>query len=169
MKFDSHDFRFLFSQVKEYFKYLWYEIVVLVILFSFVLSFVFLFCFYSVIFRQVFFVFPSNFISSFSFYSLSRIFHKWFFSTNINIFGTLYLFFAILAGVFGTSLSLLIRHELLAPGHHYFAGNSQLYNVVITAHALIMIFFMVMLLLYVVLVIFLFLYLLVHLIWLFLD
>jgi cytochrome c oxidase subunit 1 len=45
------------------------------------------------------------------------------------------------SGIVGTSLSLLIRLELAKPG--FFSGNGQLYNSVITAHALLIIFFMV--------------------------
>jgi len=47
-------------------------------------------------------------------------------------------------GIVGATFSLMIRLELLTPGHVFFEGDSQLYNVVITAHGLIMIFFMVM-------------------------
>jgi cytochrome c oxidase subunit 1 len=41
-------------------------------------------------------------------------------------------------------MSVLIRLELVAPGDQVFAGNYQLYNVVVTGHAFIMIFFFVM-------------------------
>lgn len=44
----------------------------------------------------------------------------------------------------GTAFSVLIRLELAAPGVQVLSGNHQLYNVVISAHAFLMIFYMVM-------------------------
>lgn len=67
---------------------------------------------------------------------------RWFLSTNAKDIGTLYLIFALFSGLLGTAFSVLIRMELSGPGVQYIADN-QLYNSIITAHALLMIFFMV--------------------------
>jgi cytochrome c oxidase subunit I len=65
------------------------------------------------------------------------------YSTNHKDIGTMYLTFALVAGVIGGLLSIGIRLELQNPGLQFFPTPHE-YNVFATAHGLIMIFFMVM-------------------------
>src|SRR3984957_1923507 len=82
---------------------------------------------------------------------------RYLYSTNHKDIGTLYLVFAICAGLIGTVLSILIRAELMSPGVQVFPlisavmtgdgsadAAKNMYNVFFSSHALIMIFFMVM-------------------------
>ena len=85
---------------------------------------------------------------------------RYVYSTNHKDIGTMYLWFAIIAGVIGGILSILMRMELSQPGIQYFAGlasmvygapadaaidqGKHMFNVFVTAHGLLMIFFMVM-------------------------
>ncbi len=69
---------------------------------------------------------------------------RWLYSTNHKDIGTLYLIFAVLAGLVGGFFSIAMRAELQEPGMQLFATEPHLYNVLVTGHGLIMIFFMVM-------------------------
>ena len=84
-------------------------------------------------------------------------FARWFMSTNHKDIGTLYLIFAIIAGIIGGAISGVMRAELAEPGIQILtqawplgAGSANFdealhhWNVLITAHGLIMVFFMVM-------------------------
>jgi cytochrome c oxidase subunit 1 len=68
---------------------------------------------------------------------------RYLFSTNHKDIGTMYLVFAICAGLLGAGLSIAIRAELQTPGMQVFADGNA-YNVVVAAHGLVMIFFALM-------------------------
>ncbi|MGF1625850.1 MAG: cytochrome c oxidase subunit I [Alphaproteobacteria bacterium] len=70
-------------------------------------------------------------------------FVRWFASTNHKDIGTLYMLFSIVAGLIGGIFSVIMRMELQEPGVQYLADGQQ-WNVIITAHGLIMVFFVVM-------------------------
>jgi cytochrome c oxidase subunit 1 len=69
---------------------------------------------------------------------------RWLFSTNHKDIGTLYLIYAIVMGLIGGLFSVMMRMELAEPGSQILGGDHQFFNVLVTAHGLIMVFFMVM-------------------------
>ena len=73
-------------------------------------------------------------------------FARWFMSTNHKDIGTLYIIFSIITGIIGGFISVLMRMELQNPGFDLLdqATGGQMWNVWITAHGLIMVFFVVM-------------------------
>ena len=68
---------------------------------------------------------------------------RWAYSTNHKDIGTMYLALSLLAAVVGGAASMAIRAELAAPGIQ-FITDAHFYNVLVTAHGFIMVFFVVM-------------------------
>jgi len=73
---------------------------------------------------------------------------RWLYSTNHKDIGIMYLVFSIITGLIGGAFSVYMRMELSHPGVQYMladgAPDGHLWNVIITAHGLIMVFFVVM-------------------------
>jgi cytochrome c oxidase subunit 1 len=68
---------------------------------------------------------------------------RWLYSTNHKDIGTMYIAFALVFGIVGAVLSIFMRIELAEPGMQIFA-DSHTFNVFVTGHGLIMVFFMIM-------------------------
>lgn len=67
----------------------------------------------------------------------------WLWTTNHKRIGILYLLFGGFTGVLSVFLSVLIRLELAFPGHQLLFGQYHLYNVIVTMHGVLMLFFVV--------------------------
>ncbi|HEX9464930.1 MAG TPA: cytochrome c oxidase subunit I [Alphaproteobacteria bacterium] len=68
---------------------------------------------------------------------------RWLYSTNHKDIGTMYLVFSMIAGLLGGAASVYMRAELQNPGLQL-VPDGHFWNMVITAHGLIMVFFTVM-------------------------
>src|SRR5690348_4472746 len=74
---------------------------------------------------------------------------RWLWSTNHKDIGTMYLVFSAITAFIGGAFSILIRLELLEPGVQFFTAadgtpDGHLYQTIVTAHGLTMVFFVVM-------------------------
>lgn len=72
---------------------------------------------------------------------------RWLMSTNHKDIGTLYIILAVIGGVIGGAFSMMMRAQLMHPGNTLLAGTAdlqQFYNVLISAHGVLMIFFSAM-------------------------
>jgi heme/copper-type cytochrome/quinol oxidase subunit 1 len=68
---------------------------------------------------------------------------KYLYTINHKRLGLNYFYFSLLTGLSGALLATAIRIEMAYPGSPFFNGDSLRYLQVITAHALIMVFFVV--------------------------
>lgn len=73
---------------------------------------------------------------------------RYVYSTNHKDIGTMYLWFAFLAGLIGLAASLYMRLELMEPGVQFMQDDGvpdgHQWNVLVTAHGLVMVFFVIM-------------------------
>lgn len=67
---------------------------------------------------------------------------RWIFSTNHKDIGTMYIAFAVFAGLIGGVFSVIFRTQLAIPGQHII--DPQVHNALVTGHGMIMVFFMIM-------------------------
>lgn len=69
---------------------------------------------------------------------------RWLYSTSHKDIAILYLGYGLISALVGTAMSVIIRMELSAPNAQFLQGNGQVFNVLITGHAIAMIFLFVM-------------------------
>nr|AGS44256.1 cytochrome c oxidase subunit 1 [[Candida] subhashii] len=69
---------------------------------------------------------------------------RWLFSTSHKDIGVLYFIYGIISAMVATGMSVIIRMELSGPGSQYLHNNNQVFNVMVTAHAIGMIFLFIM-------------------------
>ncbi len=67
---------------------------------------------------------------------------RWILSTDARDIGILYILISIISGMLGTTLSMIIRLQLMNINQTIVPN--QIYNVIITVHALLMIFYLIM-------------------------
>lgn len=72
-----------------------------------------------------------------------RFKERWIWTTNHKRIGILYLLFGVFTGFLSILMSLLIRLELMFPGDQILFGNYQFYNVLVTMHGILMLFFVI--------------------------
>ena len=77
------------------------------------------------------------------YFRLSAFFLRWFMATDHKDIGSLYLCFAVGAGLIGGAMSGVMRYNLLPPGGRL-GDDPAVYNALTTLHGLVMIFFTVM-------------------------
>lgn len=70
--------------------------------------------------------------------------NRWILSTSHKDIAILYLIYGFISGIIATGMSIIIRLELSGSGIQYLQGNNQIYNVMVTGHAIAMIFLFVM-------------------------
>ena len=84
-----------------------------------------------------------KYVYLFIFFERKYFTKKWLYTINHKKLGLLYFFYILVTAIIGSYLATCIRLEMAYPGSPFFNGDSLKYLQVITAHALIMIFFVV--------------------------
>lgn len=74
---------------------------------------------------------------------LGKVAERWVWTTNHKRIGILYTLFGVFTGFLSILMSLLIRLELMFPGDQILFGNYQFYNVLVTMHGILMLFFVI--------------------------
>jgi cytochrome c oxidase subunit I len=75
---------------------------------------------------------------------MERLFKNWLWSTNHKKIGMMYLIFGVFAGFLSVVMSFIIRLQLASPGNDFISGDYHHYNVLVTLHGVLMLFFVIM-------------------------